>query len=270
MSVIKSSLLFASGTFLSRITGLIRDQVILGVFGASLLLDAFFVAFRIPNLFREMLAEGALGSAFTRVYSGLKEQDEEAAAALLVRALYLTFLMALVIAALGLVLAPWMVRAMTFLKDPGPEREILVHEATGLTRLLFPYLGLTIMGSVVTGALYDRGRYFLSAVAPMAFNLGYIVGALLLSRLMERISPHWWAGLVADPAISGLAIGVLLGGLAQFYMQFRGLRHAVQGRRPAGPLWDARVKRVVTLMVPGAIAAGAGPINLLVNTNFVK
>ena len=107
---------------LSRVLGLVRDQVVMGLFGASIFLDAFFIAFRIPNLFREMLAEGALGSAFTKVYSEVRSEDRQKANQLLGQALYLAMLFAMLLSCLGFLLAPYLVALMTTMAADGHQK----------------------------------------------------------------------------------------------------------------------------------------------------
>ena len=122
-------------------------------------------------------------------------------------------LFAMLLSCLGFLLAPYLVALMTTMAADGHQKVQLVHQSVGLTRILFPFLGIAIVGAIVSGALYERGRFFLSAVAPMSFNICYILGAVLFSRWMEILAPQWWDDLVADPSLSGLAFGVLLGGL---------------------------------------------------------
>jgi putative peptidoglycan lipid II flippase len=270
LSVAKSSFLFAAGTLLSRLSGLARDMVVVGVFGASHLLDAFFVAFRIPNLLREMLAEGALGSSFTKVYSSLKEDDPPRAYRLLIQSLLLFTVISCFVCGLGILFSADLVGLMTLQVDVASKPELITN-AVGLTRILFPYLGLMIISSIVMGALHEKGSFFLSAFSPVAFNFGFIFGAWLLASWFEAWNPPWMQAYFAEPTIVGLAVGVLLGGIAQFVMQLsRLLRemaaelHSIGWRLP----WNEDIKKVVQLMIPASIAAGAGPINVFVNTNF--
>jgi len=245
-------------------------MVVVGVFGAGALLDAFLVAFRIPNLLREMLAEGALGSSFTKVYSGLMEQDRSKAQHLLVDCLWLFTLVSCLVCGLGIVFAPELVGIMT-LQVSTIDRPDFLHNTVGLTRLLFPYLGLMIISSVVMGALHQGGRFFLSAFAPVGFNLGFILGAWLFSDWMLRWSPGWVQQYIGDPQIVGLAVGVLLGGFAQLVMQGSTLAKLIFRELPAAMkrrVWNDHTRQVVRLMLPASIAASAGPINVFVNTNF--
>lgn len=274
MSLFRSSGVFAAGTLLSRLSGLIRDQVIAAVFGAGPLQDAYNVAFRIPNLLRDMLAEGALGNAFTKVYSSLHRDNPAQAQALLIQFIQLTFLASLLICSAGIVFAPQLVALMTtygsksmhgMASDPA-----FIHNTVGLTRILFPYLGLAILGAVVMGALMQGGRFFLSAISPIGFNIGNILGALVFGRMLSGPVADWIDHYVAEHSVTGLAIGTLIGGLAQLLMQGMGLWKTHLSGRLAfkGIPWSSDTKRVILLMIPAAVAASSGPINITVNTNF--
>lgn len=270
MSVARSSLLFSAGTLLSRFSGLVRDMVLLGIFGASSLLDAFIVAFRIPNLMREMLAEGALSSSFTKVFSQLMTRDEKSAYRLFVDSLVLFSLIAIVICTLGVIFAPELVAVMS-LKVAEGQRDDFINSAIGMTRILFPYLGLTMMASIIMGALHEKGNFFLSAVSPIAFNIGFIIGAWLLSDLFERYSPGWLETMLGDPKGIGLAVGVLIGGILQLIIQLtvtiKPLIKQVASNGVQISL-SPELRQVFSLMIPAVIAAGAGPVNVFVNTNF--
>ena len=270
MSVTRSSFWFALGTLLSRLTGLLREAVIGGVFGASALLDAFIVAFRIPNLFREMLAEGALASSFTKVFSSETEKSRQSALQLMLDALVFFSLAAAIFCSLGVIFAPELVGLMSLQVGAG-EKTFFTQNAIALTQILFPYLGLTVISSIVMGALHERGSFFLSAVSPTVFNFGYILGAWLLADWLEQWNPDWISWLQADPRGIGLAIGVLAGGIGQFLMQTSVLLKPVRQYWPELRLrfkLSQELKQVLRLMGPAAIAAGAGPINVFVNTNF--
>jgi len=271
LSIARSSLLFSAGTLLSRVVGLLRESVMASVFGAGLLMDAFQVAYRIPSLFRDMLAEGALGSSFTKVYSSLSHDQPERAQRLLVDSIVLVTLLAFCVSAMGIILAPWFVELMTMLgggEERGPE---FFHNATGLTRLLFPYLGLTMISAVVMGALHQRGRFFLSAASPVIWNVAIIFGALYFSRGLEAYAPVWLESLLADRAIMGLALGFLLGGVLQVAMQLWGIwAPLLRGRFrfPRKIPWSADVQLVVQIMIPAVVAASAPQISNVINTNF--
>jgi putative peptidoglycan lipid II flippase len=269
VSVAKSSLLFSSGTFLSRIAGLVRDRVVLATFGASESMAAFVIAFRIPNLLREMLAEGALGNSFTKVYSSLFIADQAKARRLLFDTVLLMTMVSVLVCVIGILVSPWIVELMT--SDGQGKSETLVKSATGLTRLLFPFLGFMTIGAVFMGALHQRGRFFITAVSPLLFNIFNIVGALWFSGLFVAYGPNWIEEVFADKAITGFSVGVLLGGLAQMLVQFFGLAKELYSELKVWNFripWSEDVNRVLVLMTPMVLAASSGQVNVVVNTTF--
>lgn len=270
MKIARSSFIFSIGTMLSRVSGLIRDQVVLSVFGASVLLDSFFIALRIPNLFREMLAEGALGSSFTKVYSQLREGKSNEGAQLLGHSIYLACCGTILLSLIGYLCAPFFVSLLTF-KASGPHHHNLIHQSVGLTKILFPYLGIAMIGSIVAGSLYQKGHFFLSAIAPLGYNLCYILGAIVLSDIFDELLPSWWEENLADPKLTGLAVGVLIGGVVQILLQLKSSLNDLRGYKFSWyPSIDDNIKKVIYLMIPAALAASTGPINLIINTNFAS
>jgi len=158
MSVFKSSLLFTSGTFISRLFGLIRESVLAGTYGAGTLLDAFLIANRIPNMLREMLAEGALGSSFTKVFSALSAKDPDKAKKLFAESLCFFALVSTLFCILGIFFAEQLVSSMMLFSGPGKTE--VYQQAVGLTQLLFPFIGLMTLSAIVSGTLHQKGRFF--------------------------------------------------------------------------------------------------------------
>lgn len=272
MSLGKSSLLFSLGTLFSRVLGLVREVVLAAFFGASSLLDAFLVANRIPNMLRELAAEGALGSSFTKVFSELYEQDEKKARFLVGNLTVFLCLVLFFICLLGVVLAPVFVKSL-LLFDQGEAKASFYLHTVGLTRILFPFIAFMSLASVFAGALHQKGRFFISSVAPMALNIGYIVGAVGFSYLLKRYGPLWIETYFAPRELVGLALGVLLGGFCQMGLLFWGMKRSFfQGESifPQGFrfTFNEPLKKVFLLMWPMVIAASAGQVNVLVNTNF--
>ena len=269
-SVAKSSFIFASGTLFSRVSGVARESVVGAIFGASVYMDAFVVAFRIPNLLRELLAEGALGSSFTKVYSSLCVTDKDAASKLLVQTLQFVVMMSLCISVVGIYFADELVNMMTVAKVHQSADQF--HSvAVALTQLLFPFIGFASLGAVVQGALYQRGGFFLAGVAPILFNLFSIAGALWFAPFAVAIAPHSMGEAFGGAGILGLAIGTLLGGAAQSGIQAWGIwKPLLAGKKlwPTAWPWSSDVGKVMTLMAPMVIAASAGQVNVIVNTNF--
>lgn len=265
MSVAKSSLLFSIGTFVSRLSGLLRESVIASVFGATGLLDAFFVAHRIPNMLREMLAEGALGSSFTQRYTAIKAKDPTRAKSLVWNMLGLTALVGALVVLLGITLAPWLVKGMTV--HGGALSSDWERNATALTRVMFPFIAIMSVTSIISGVLAQAGKFFVSGVSPVALNGGYILGALFFSTLSLKYIPESLYEFTGDPRLFGLAIGTVLGALGQFVWQVSAAWKDIRPRTKI-QLWNEDIKSVVAMMGPMIIGASAGQINVLVNTNF--
>lgn len=267
MSIARSSLFFSVGTLISRISGLVRDVVTTHILGAGPLHDAFVVAQRIPNLLRDMLAEGALASSFTKVYTALKEQDADGADRLLFQMLYLCFLFMLSLTTLGMAFAPQLVDFMS-LGDSGSV--IYAQNAISLTKILFPSLGMSVLGAVAMGALYQKGRFFFNAVIPVLANLGVIFGGLVLGDWLLQYAPAW-VDRSGDARVLGLAWGTILGFLIQMLAALWSVRtpllHLGSELWKTVP-WTADVKQVLVLMAPAVVATSAAPINSIVNTNF--
>ena len=202
--VTKAAGIVSGATLLSRILGFIRDMVIAGFFGAGMAADAFFVAFRIPNLLRRLFAEGSLTIAFIPVFTEYLQRDGEDAAFQMARSGFRLVSMLLALAAvLGILLAPVIVRIMA----PGfiisPEKLSLT---IGLTRFMFPYIFFIGLVALSMGILNALGHFAAPALAPVFLNLSMIVVVLF-------VSPH-----LTNP-VYGLAIGVLLGGVLQLALQ---------------------------------------------------
>jgi putative peptidoglycan lipid II flippase len=279
VSVARSSFVFAAGTFLSRISGVLRESVAGAVFGASVYMDAFVVAFRIPNLLRDLLAEGALGSSFTKVYASLSHQSgssnpsddfREEASQLLVQTLQLVVMVSIGICALGILFSGSIVSLMISEQGPSDSAE-LQRIATGLTQVMFPFIGFASLGAVIQGALYQQGKFFLVGVAPILFNLFSVAGALWFGGVFDKILPDHVISYFGNSPILGFAVGTLLGGAAQAAVQLWGIwTRLLKGKSllPKSFPWSENIKKVLLLMSPLVIASSAGQINMMVNTNF--
>ena len=238
-------------TLLSRILGLVRDQVVAFLFGAGPAADAFFVAFRLPNLLRRWSAEGAMSAAFVPVYTrelverGPEKARQTAGAAFSVLAAILCL-----ITLAGVIFAPQLVRLIAPGYADVPDKFALT---VTLTRIVFPYILLISLATMLMGQLNSLGHFAVPAAAPAALNIGIILMALWVGPRLER------------PALA-LAMGVILGGLAQLLMQLPPLI-----KRKALPrlIWAPGLKPVRTMgrrVVPVILGAAAYQINLLVNT----
>ena len=259
--MIKSSLYFSLGTLCSRISGLLREAILSYNFGASPLFDAFIIGLRIPNLLRDMLAEGALSQAFTKVYSELKHTSPAAGASLLTNCTVFFFIVSMLFVVLGMFFAEEIVLMFTLLT--AGTKQSLIADSTFLTRILFPYLLFAVISSIFMGALHQEGRFFRSAIAPIVLNCGFIIGALVLAKQF----PHW--AFLPIPkhllAISGLAVGVLLGAALHCWLLGSMLITKLRWQKFS---FSPELKRVILLMLPMTLAYSAAPINAFINTNF--
>jgi putative peptidoglycan lipid II flippase len=238
-------------TLLSRLLGFVRDMVLARLFGASVAADAFFVAFRIPNLFRELLAEGTMSAAFVPVFTEkLATGDRDGAWALASRVFTLLLMILVAVVALGVAAAPLVVRVIApgFAHDPGQEQLTVL-----LTRIMFPYLLFIGLSALAMGILNAHRAFALPALAPFCFNLALISAAL------------WLAPAFAEPAV-GLAMGVVAGGAAQLLLQVPGLWRKRMIPRPVFAPRDRDVRRIGRLMLPVVFGLSVTQVNLLVNT----
>lgn len=238
-------------TLASRILGFVRDVVVARAFGAGPITDAFFVAFRIPNLFRRLLAEGALSTAFIPVFTEYLTKRPRGEFNRMVSAVAGAWLLALcLVSALGALLAPWIVGVMA----PGfaavPEQLGL---ATTLTRLMFPYLIFVGLAALAMGVLNAHRRFFTSALGPAVLNVGIIAAVLTLT-------PHFKVPVMA------LAVGVLVGGLGQFVIQLPEIRRAGVPLRPSAELSHPALGRIAQLLGPTVFGLAAVQLNVFVNT----
>jgi len=238
-------------TLLSRIAGFGRDMIVALTFGAGPVTDAFFVAFRIPNILRRLLAEGALSTAMIPVFSEYTVRHPRPELLRMLRAVLALALLALTVTTLlGILAAPWILRVIApgFAVDPAQ-----AALATLLTRVMFPYLLLVGLAAMATGALNAQGRFFAGAVGPAVLNLGMIAAVLLLATRLE-------------PPILALAIGVLAGGLGQFLVQLPSLKSAGLLVAPSAELDHPALGRLVRLLVPAVFGLAAVQVTVFVNT----
>jgi putative peptidoglycan lipid II flippase len=250
-SVVRAAGLIGVATFSSRILGFIRDMVLARLFGATPAADAFFVAYRIPNLLRELFAEGSMSSAFIPVFTEYQTLKTKRDAWELASATFTTLLtIVTAVTLLGIVASPGIV----WLMAPGfhDEGEKLAL-TTVLTRVMFPYLLFISLAALAMGILNSMRAFAAPAFSPVFFNI-FIIGCAVF------LSPQ-----LPDPII-GVAIGVVAGGAAQFAMQLPGLkwRGMLFGWRfqPTHP----GVKRIGLLMVPSLLGLSVTQINITVST----
>ena len=238
-------------TVLSRITGLVREMLVARYLGAGFVADAFFVAFRFPNLFRSLFAEGAFNPAFVPLFAGKLEAGGRAAAhEFAEQCLAVLFWTLLLFVAAMEIAMPWAmdVLALGFGDEPGK-----LELATELSRICFPYLLLISMVSLQSGVLNALGRFAAAAGTPVLLN---VVSVAVLVGLAPYMPTPGHA----------MAWGVFASGVAQFAWLVASVRRAGMPLRPRMPKLSPEVKAMLRRVVPGAIGAGVYQINLAVNT----
>jgi putative peptidoglycan lipid II flippase len=244
----------------SRVLGLVREQAFAVLFGAGFAFDAFVVAFRIPNLLRDLFGEGALSAAFVTVFSDYDETRApgdtwKLAGNVLV---FITILLS-IITLVGMFFADRIVIALV---DADFER---IPDKVALTRLLtmimFPFLIFISLSSVVMGILNTKGRFFIPALASSFFNLGSIIGGVSLAFLLAE-NGH--------PSIVGMAVGTLIGGSLQLGGQLPALFRTDFRFIPSFNLKDPGLQRILKLMAPAVFGLAALQINIFINTYFAS
>jgi putative peptidoglycan lipid II flippase len=238
-------------TALSRITGFARDVVLSHFFGATGIADAFFVAFRIPNFFRRMFAEGAFSQAFVPVLASVKVGESATALREFVRATSGTFLLVMfAISLLGVAGAHGLVLVFA----PGFAGDVERMTLTGdMLRLTFPYLGFIALTAYAGALLNSYHRYAIPAFTPVLLNLSLISAALM-------VAPSFSTPVMA------LAWGVLAAGVIQFLFQLPALRSIDMLVWPQVRVRHTGVRRVARLMVPAMLSASVSQINALIDT----
>jgi putative peptidoglycan lipid II flippase len=245
----------SSMTLVSRILGFVRDLLIARMFGAGAATDAFFVAFKLPNLLRRIFAEGAFSQAFVPILAEYRNTRGEAQTRYLVDHVAGTLAVALVgVTALGIVAAP----AIVWLSAPGfttdPDTFALTVD---LLRITFPYILFISLTALGAGILNTYSRFSIPAFAPALLNLSFIAFAL-------------WFAPMFDPPVKALAWAVFVGGLLQLAFLVPFLRRLRMLPRPRWGLAHEGVRRVLKLMGPAVFGVSVGQISLLINTVFAS
>jgi len=255
MSLIKALTTISSMTLLSRVLGFVRDAVIARVFGAGLMTDAFFVAFKIPNLLRRLFAEGAFSQAFVPILAEYKNRRGAAATRDLVDHVSAVLTLALVaVTLIGVLAAPVIIA----ISAPGfastPEKFALTVD---LLRIVFPYILFIALTAFAGGILNTWSRFAVPAFTPVLLNLSFIGFALLAAP--------WF-----DPPIKALAWAVFAGGVLQLALQLPFLARIGMLPRFRLNFGDEGVRRVLKQMVPALFGVSVGQISLLINTIFAS
>lgn len=259
-SVARNAGIISLAVMASRVLGLVRDQVFAALFGAGLQYDAFLTAFRIPNLLRDLFAEGALSAAFVTTFTQVEHiKGQQEAFRLSNRIATALMLLLSLICIIGWIFAPSIVYLLApgFFDVPG-KGDLTIH----LTRIMIPFLLLIALAAKAMGILNARHNFGIPAIAPVFFNLGSIIGGLFLGFTVGT-----FLGL---RPIEGMAFGTLIGGFLQFAVQWPSLRRAGFRYRPMLSFTDPGVRQIMRLMGPAIIGTAAVQINVFVNTNFAS
>ncbi|AMH19394.1 putative peptidoglycan lipid II flippase [Hafnia paralvei ATCC 29927] len=255
MNLLKSLAAVSSMTMFSRVLGFARDALVARIFGAGVATDAFFVAFKLPNLLRRIFAEGAFSQAFVPILAEYKSQQGEEATRTFVA--YVSGMLTLVLAlvtVLGMIAAPWVIWATSpgFLRDPDK-----FELTASLLRITFPYILLISLASLAGAVLNTWNRFSVPAFAPTFLNLSMIGFSLFAA-------PYF------NPPIMALAWAVTVGGVLQLAYQLPHLKKIGMLVLPRINLRDAGVWRVMRLMGPAIIGVSVSQISLIINTIFAS
>ncbi|MBN3073385.1 murein biosynthesis integral membrane protein MurJ [Pectobacterium brasiliense] len=255
MNLLKSLAAVSSMTMLSRVLGFVRDAIVARIFGAGMATDAFFVAFKLPNLLRRIFAEGAFSQAFVPILAEYKSQqgDEATRTFLAYVSGMLTLILALVTVA-GMVAAPWVIMVTAPGFAATPERFALTSD---LLRVTFPYILLISLTSMVGSVLNTWNRFSVPAFAPTLLNVSMIGFSLFAA-------PYF------NPPVMALAWAVLVGGLLQLGYQLPHLKKIGMLVLPRLKWRDPSVWRVMKLMGPAVLGVSVSQISLIINTIFAS
>jgi putative peptidoglycan lipid II flippase len=251
----RSAGLIGLATMTSRILGVARETVLAALFGAGNEMDAFNVAFRIPNLLRDLFAEGAISAALVPTFTRtLAQRGRDAAWRLGNLVINALIAITLLLAAAGWLAAPWLARTLA------PEYALVpgkIELTALLIRIMLPFLTLIAIGVAMMGMLNALRRFFIPAVSPAMFNVATLFAAFALVPVMPRLG---W------PRIAAIAIGTILGGLGQILIQWPLLRREGWRYAPVLDKRDAGLREVMRLMTPATIGLAAVQVNVFVNT----
>ena len=266
VSLFKSASTVSLLTLASRVTGLVREILVASTFGASAMTDAFNVAFRIPNLFRRLFAEGAFSQAFVPVLAASKAQHGDAATRQLIDhvATLLTAVL-LLTCALGVLAAPLLVWVMASGLQQNPQG---YDAAVVMTRYMFPYIGFMSLVALSAGVLNTWKRFAVSAATPVLLNVAMISAAWLLAP--------WFKSRGIEP-IYAMGVGVVVGGLLQLGVQIPALKRlgllphiALNRAGLRAALADPGTRRIGRLMLPALLGVSVAQISLLINTQIAS
>lgn len=249
----RSTLIVSCLTMISRILGLVRDMVLMSVFGATGLMDAFLVAFKIPNFLRRLFADGAFSQAFVPILTEYKETKQKTDIKLLISRFAGTFsILLIILTTLVIILSPLLINIFAVGFDQ--QQSILASE---LLQITFPYLFFIAITGFFSSILQSYEKFFLPAFVPILLNIAMIIGALCIAPLL-------------DMSIKTLAYAVVVAGLIQMLIQLPNLYRLGFLVKPQIDFSDNGVKRIFRLMLPAIFAVSITQINVLINTIFAS
>lgn len=259
----KSTGIVSIAILCSRVLGLVRDQLLNGLFGSHFT-GIFTAAFRTPNMLRDLFAEGALSTAFVTTFTKkIKNEGDDAAWVLGRKMLALSICFMSMVALAGIALAPWLVRIL----NPGWDNPESIRLCTQLVQIMYPFITIVSVTALVMGMLNSKRVFFIPAVASAFFNLGCIVGGVAVAWVLD---PGFREGHITEKGLIGFAVGTLIGGVMQLAIQLPSLKK-VGFRFGLDFGWkDKGVSEVLHLMWPSLIAAGGTQIGVFLNSMFAS
>lgn len=271
-SVARSAGIVSVAVMFSRVLGLVRETIFARFFGAGFLYDAFVVAFKIPNILRDLFAEGALSAAFVKVFTDYQIKRTEAEAWRLASLIFNVLAVVMsVITIVGILIAPYIIPILA--RGFSPEKAAL---AVTLTQIMFPFILLVALAALAMGVLNTKGRFGVPASASTAFNIAAIISGLGLAYYLSGGGWEMSFDKNAVPstsamwAITGMAIGTLIGGAAQLLIQVPSLLRVGFRFSSALNFTDPGVRRVMRLMGPAIIGTSAVQVKVLVDLVVVS
>lgn len=257
VKVAKAAGIVGSATLASRVMGYVRDMVMSWAFGTGLAADAFYVAYRIPNLLRELLAEGSMSAAFIPVFTETLTKESKESALHLANAVFARLLVILIVlTSLGMIFAPFIVKAIAWGWKFDADRDKFLLAAT-LTRMMFPYLLFIGLAALAMGMLNSLRSFLTPALSPVMLNVMTIAAVILSMQFLSR-------------PIMGVAVGVVLGGLFQFLIQVPGLKKQGMMMQPEFRPTHPGVKKIGLLALPVFLSSSVNQLNIFIGTIFAS
>jgi putative peptidoglycan lipid II flippase len=257
VKVAKAAGVVGAATLASRIMGYVRDMVMSWAFGTGLAADAFYVAYRIPNLLRELLAEGSMSAAFIPVFTETLTKESKESARTLANAVFARLLVILIVlTGLGIIFAPYVVKVVAWGWAYRAEHDKYVLGVM-LTRIMFPYLLFIGLAALAMGILNSLRSFLTPALSPVMLNVMTISAVLLSIRFMSE-------------PIYGVACGVVLGGMCQFLIQVPALKKQGMMMRPQFEPTHPGVKKIGKLALPIFVSSSVNQLNIFIGTIFAS